>query len=195
MAWIFSIFVVHMTNFIMGIWKIWPPGHFEGFFQLKSRSGFSSSKIWSKLAIFHTISLPNIKNYWKNVNYHLNFSKLNPRHHKYSQNNKNQAEEIVTKISQSYGKPIQVTFVTLLRLWYWHWLQKKFPWPFRDYSEPRHRPWDTWNSVYFSHKFFTEARTHESVIILWDNKWPVLQHCTPIALSVIFHKSKLVHNF
>ena len=116
MAWIFSIFVVHMTNFIMGIWKIWPPGHFEGFFQLKSRSGFSSSKIWSKLAIFHTISLPNIKNYWKNVNYHLNFSKVNPRHHKYSQNNKNQAEEIVTKISQSYGKPIQVILITLLRL-------------------------------------------------------------------------------
>ena len=104
MAWIFSIFVVHMTNFIMGIWKIWPPGHFEGFFQLKSRIGFSSSKIWSKLAIFHTISLPNIKNYWKNVNYHLNFSKLNPRHHKYSQNNKNQAKEIVTKISKSYCK-------------------------------------------------------------------------------------------
>ena len=147
MAWIFSIFVVHMPNFIMGIWKIWPPGHFEGFFQLKSRIGFSSSKIWSKLAIFHTISLPNIKNYWKNVNYLLNFSKLNPRHHKCSQNNKNQAEEIVTKISQSYGKPIQVTFVTLLRLWYWHWLQKKFLWPFGAHSEPRHRPWDTWNSV------------------------------------------------
>ena len=127
MAWIFSIFLVHMTNFIMGIWKIWPPGHFEGFFQLKSRIGSSSSKIWSKLAIFHTISLPNIKNYWKNVNYHLNFLKLNPRHHKCSQNNKNQAKEIVAKISQSYGKPIQVTFITLLRLWYWYWLQKEVP--------------------------------------------------------------------
>ena len=89
---------------------------FWRFFQLKSRIGFSSSKIWSKSAIFHTISLPNIKNYWKNVNYLLNFSKLNPRHHKCSQNNKNQAEEIVTKISQSYGKPIQVTLITLPRL-------------------------------------------------------------------------------
>ena len=114
MAWIFSIFVVHMTNFIMGIWKIWPPGHFEGFFQLKSRIGFSSSKIWSKSAIFHTISLPNIKNYWKNVNYHLNFSKLDPRHHKYSQNNKNQAEEIVIKISQSHSSYFCNTFDTLI---------------------------------------------------------------------------------
>ena len=160
MAWIFSIFLVYMTIFIVGIWKIWPPGHFEGFFGLESRNGFCSSKIWSKLTILIIISLPNIKNWWKNVNRLLNLSALNPRHYKCSQNNKNQAEEIIAKISQSYSKPFQVTFVTLLRLWYWHWLQKKFPWPFRANSEPRYRPWDTWNSVYFTHKFFTEARTH-----------------------------------
>ena len=127
LAWIFSIFLVYMTIFIVGIWKIWPPGHLEGFFKVQSKNGICSSKIWSKLAILHIISLPNIKSYWKNVNCLLNFSKLNPRHHKCSQNNKNQGEEILTKISQSYSKPIQVTFITLLRLSYWHWLQKKVP--------------------------------------------------------------------